>query len=141
MSEKNIELTVSMFTGLGEDLHAIVGRFLDDVRDLGVDNPRTAPGEALPAGAKGDIVSVGGVIASLASAGVFTGLIGLIRAWVGGENRRKVVVKTRVGGNEVEATFSAANVDSAEIAELVRRVVAALKGSSAVATGGKRRDD
>jgi hypothetical protein len=58
------------------------------------------------------------VIVALGSAGGFTAMIEIIKAWISTRPRRKVVIKKKDGDTEIEITME--NASDAELKELLR---------------------
>ncbi|MGW4112329.1 hypothetical protein ACWEFJ_15750 [Actinosynnema sp. NPDC004786] len=71
-----------------------------DLLELDLDvEPLT--GGAAPAGAKGDPVTVGALVVTLATSGTLTALLATVRAWIDRDDSRSV--KLRVGDRTLDA--------------------------------------
>jgi hypothetical protein len=98
----------------------------NQIADMDVDEVHIARGGELPAGAKGDPITIGGIVVALTSAGVFTGLVELLKSWVTRHEGRTVTLKAKVGDREVELTYSPTEVSSEELTHFVDTIVDSL---------------
>ena len=110
-----------------EELDQLTRRLRDEIADLGVEQVKLAPGGTLPAGAKGEPITIGSLIVSLASAGVFTGLIDLLKSWVHRGEGRTVTVKAKVRGQELEMSYNPSGMSPKEMSRFASTIVSALQ--------------
>ncbi len=76
MSERPLDLTICLCDTVEDDeLDRLTRRLKEEIAELDVEAVALAKGTELPPGAKGDPVTIGSLVVTLASAGVFTGLI------------------------------------------------------------------
>ena len=128
MSEPLLDLNVSLQDEVdGEELDRLTRRVRDEIAELNVEAVKLAPGKDLPAGAKGDPITIGSIIVTLASAGVFTGLVEVLKSWVLRREGRTVKFKAKVQGQEVEMTYSQASTSPQEMSRFVSAVVGKLQ--------------
>ena len=128
MSEPLLDLNVSLQDEVdGEELDRLTRRVRDEIAELEVEAVKLAPGTDLPAGAKGDPITIGSIIVTLASAGVFTGLVEVLKSWVLRREGRTVKFKAKVQGQEVEMTYSQASTSPQEMSRFVSAVVGKLQ--------------
>ena len=74
-----------------------------------------------------DAVTVGNILVALASAGVFTGLIKLLKSWALRREGRTVTLKAKVGDREVELAYSPAETSPEEMTQFVNTIMGALQ--------------
>lgn len=82
--------------------------------------------EDLPTGisSRTDPATIGTIIVSLASAGVFTALIQLVQTWMNGKkNVNRAQIKVQIGDNLVEFDYSPGSVKNEELLKFVRTIV------------------
>jgi hypothetical protein len=128
MPQQPLDFTICLGDEVDEEeLDQTTRRLRDEIAELGVEQVKLAPGGTLPAGAKGEPISIGSLIVSLASAGVFTGLIDLLKSWVHRGDGRTVTVKAKVNGQEVEASYSPDAASPKEMGRFVSTIVDALQ--------------
>ncbi len=73
MPDQSLDLSISLLDQVDdEELDRLTRRLRDEIDELDVEAARLAPGPPVP-GAKGDPITIGGIVVALASAGVFTG--------------------------------------------------------------------
>jgi hypothetical protein len=128
MSEHPLDLTISLGDNVDEEeLDLLTRELRDEIAELGVERVGLAPGTALPPGAKGDPVSVGTIIISLASTGVLTALIELVKSWALRREGRSVKFKAKVADREVELTYNPDDTTPEEMSKFGSKVVAAMQ--------------
>jgi len=128
MAEPALDLNISLHDDVdGEELDRLTRQVRDEIADLDVDTVKLAPGKDLPAGAKGDPITIGSIIVALTSAGVFTGLVEVLKAWVLRREGRTVKFKAKVQGQEVEMTYSQSSTSPQEMGQFVTAVVGKLQ--------------
>jgi hypothetical protein len=128
MSEQPLNLTISLEDAVdAEELDRLTRQVRDEIAELDVEEARLAPGTTRPPGAKGDPITLGSIIVSLASAGVFTGLIQVLKSWVLRRDGRTVKFKTKVEGQDLELTYSQASTSPQEMSRFVTAIVGKLQ--------------
>jgi hypothetical protein len=128
MPEQPLDLTISLRDDVDEEELAQLTRQLrDEIAELGADAVGLAPGTALPPRAKGDPITVGGIVVTLATAGVFTGLIELLKAWALRREGRTVHFKARVQDQEVELSYSPEGSTPEDMSRFATKVVTAMQ--------------
>lgn len=128
MSEQPLELTISLRDDVDdEELAHLTSRLRDEIAELGVDGVGLAPGTAAPPGAKGDPITIGSIVITLASAGVFTGLIELLKSWALRREGRTVKFKAKVEDREVELTYSPEGSSAEEMSRFASTIVATMQ--------------
>ena len=95
---------------------------------------RLARGTPEP-GAKGDPITVGGIVVALASAGVFTGLVELLKSWALRREGRTVTLKAKAGDQEVELTYSPAETSPEEMTQFVNTIMGTLRQGETATAG------
>ncbi|MBU0703540.1 MAG: hypothetical protein KKC18_06705 [Chloroflexi bacterium] len=95
-----------------------------------------ARGSELPLGAKGDPITVGGIVVALASAGVFTGLVELLKSWALRREGRTVNLKARVGDREIELAYSPAETSPEEMTRFINTIMGSLQQAETPVVGG-----
>ena len=128
MPDQPLALTISLRDDVDEEELAHVTRNLrDEIAELGVERVGLAPGTALPPGAKGDPITIGSLVVTLASAGVFTGLIELLKSWALRREGRTVHFKAKVQDQEVELTYSPEGSKPEDMSRFASKIVTALQ--------------
>ena len=131
MPEQLLDLTISLRDEVDdEELDRLTRQLRDEIDELDVEAVGLAPGTELPLGAKGDPITIGSLIVALASAGVFTGLIELLKSWALRREGRTVTLKARVGEREVELAYSPAETSSEEMTRFVNTIMDRLQQAS-----------
>jgi hypothetical protein len=128
MPEKALDLTISLGDEVDdEELDRLTRQLREEIAELDVAGVQLAKGTELPAGAKGDPITLGSMVVSLASAGVFTGVIQLVKSWVERREGRTVTFKAKVPEGEVELTYSPAHSSPEEMSRFVNTIVGKLQ--------------
>ena len=128
MSEELLDLTISLQDQVDQDeLDRLTRQLCDEINELDVEDARLAKGSELPVGAKGDPITVGSIVVALASAGVFTGLVELIKSWALRREGRTITVRAKVGEREVELAYSPAETSPEEMIKFVDTVMGTLQ--------------
>jgi hypothetical protein len=109
------------------ELDSLTRSLRDEIAALDVDSAELERGADLPTGAKGDPLTVGSLVVSLASAGVFGALIELLKSWALRREGRSVTIKAEVDGRKLEMTFSPEAVSKEEMASFAEKVMTTLK--------------
>jgi hypothetical protein len=99
----------------------------DEIAELGVERVGLARGSDLPPGAKGDPITVGTIIVSLASTGVLTALIELVKSWALRREGRTVKFKAKVEDREVEFTYTPEGTTPEAMGQFARTIVTAMQ--------------
>jgi hypothetical protein len=110
-----------------EELERLTLQLRDDIAELDVEGVGLMPGALAPPGAKGDPITIGSLIVSLASAGVFTGLLEVVKAWVLRREGRTVTFKAKLPDREVELAYSPANTSPEAMSHFVNAIVGTLQ--------------
>ena len=128
MPQQPLDLTVSLGDKVDdEELDQLTRQLRDEIAGMEVEKVALAPGEVVPQGAKGEPITIGSLIVSLASAGVFTGLINLLKSWVHRRQGRTVIVKAKVNGQELELSYVPERTSPKEMSRFVSTIVTALQ--------------
>jgi hypothetical protein len=128
MSEELLDLTISLQDQVDqEELDRLTRQLRGEIDELDVEDARLAKGSELPAGAKGDPITVGSIVVALASAGVFTGLIELIKSWALRREGRTVTIKAKAGDREVELAYSPAETSPEEMTQFLDTIMGTLR--------------
>ena len=109
MTQQALDLTIALQEqdADAEDLDRLARQLRHEIHDaLDVEKATLTRDAVLPPGAKGDPITVGSIVVALASAGVFTGLVELIKAWALRREGRTITLKAKVGDREVELSYS-----------------------------------
>jgi hypothetical protein len=88
-------------------------------------------------GSKGDPITAGSLLISLASAGVFTAIIHCVKEWALRREGRKITMKVKVGGNELDLAYNPTDTTEKEMTHFVKAVVGALNQTSEHQKGGE----
>lgn len=128
MSEELLDLTISLQDRVDQDeLDRLTRQLCNEINELDVEDVYLAKGSELPVGAKGDPITVGSIVVALASAGVFTGLVELIKSWALRREGRTITVRAKVGEREVELAYSPAETSPEEMIQFVDTVMGTLQ--------------
>ena len=125
MSTPPLSLNVQIYDLVDEkELDRLTRQLRSDIAKLDIENVTLAPGKQLPPGVvKGDPITIGALIVSLASAGVFTALIELLKSWALRREGRSVTVKAEVGDKKLELSFSPAEASEKEMARFAQAIM------------------
>jgi hypothetical protein len=110
-------------------LDVVTRQLRDEIACLEVERVELGLGSDLPPGAKGDPITIGSIIVSLASAGVFTGLVELLKSWALRREGRSISIKAEVDGRKLEMTFSPAESSEQEMARFADKIMQSLQPS------------
>jgi len=128
MPQQPLDLTVSLGDKVDdEELDQLTRQLREEIAGMEVEKVALAPGEVVPQGAKGEPITIGSLIVSLASAGVFTGLINLLKSWVHRRQGRTVTVKAKVHGQELELSYVPERTSPKEMSRFVSTIVTELQ--------------
>lgn len=131
MREQVLDLTISLRDEVDDvELDRLTRQLRDEIDELDVETVGLAPGDTLPPGAKGGPITIGSLVVSLASAGVFTGLIELLKSWALRREGRTVTLKARAGDREVELAYSPAETSPEEMTQFVNAIMSTLQRAS-----------
>ena len=137
MLKQPVELAISIRDNVDdEELDRLTRKLREEIEGFDVEQVGLASGGQLPPGAKGDPVTIGNIVVSLASAGVFTGLIGLFKSWALRREGRTVTLKAKVADREVELVYSPASTTSEEMTRFVRGVLGTVRKPEKSKAGG-----
>ena len=137
MREPMLDLTISLRDEVDdEELDRLTRQLRDEIDELDVEAVGLAPGATLPPGAKGDPITIGSLVVALASAGVFTGLIELLKSWALRREGRTITLKARAGDREVELAYSPAETSPEDMTRFVNAILGTLRQGEASTTGG-----
>jgi hypothetical protein len=136
MRERVLDLTISLGDEVDDgELDRLTRQLRDEIADLDVEEVGLAPGTGLPPGAKGEPITIGSIVVALASAGVFTGLIELLKSWALRREGRTITVKAKVGEREVEMTYSPAETSPEEMTRFANTILGMLGKEMSTAGG------
>lgn len=136
MSERALDLTISLQDEVDdEELDRLTRQLRDEIAELDVEAVGLAPGTELPPGAKGDPITIGSIVVALASAGVFTGLIELLKSWALRREARTITLKAKVGEREVELTYSPTETSPQEMTRFTNTMLGMLETETSTAGG------
>ena len=128
MQEPVLDLTIVLQDQVdNEELDRLTRQMRNEIAELDVEMVKLAQGEALPSGAKGDPITIGTIVVALASAGVFTALIELLKSWALRREGRTITLKVRDGEREMELAYSPADTSPEEMARFVDKVIGVLQ--------------
>jgi hypothetical protein len=132
MPEQALDLIVALSDDVDEDeLERLTLQLREEIAELDVESVGLVPGAEAPRGAKGDPITIGSLIVSLASAGVFTGLIELVKAWALRREGRTVTFKAKLPDREVDLTYSPAGTSPEEMSRFANAIVSTLQRGEA----------
>ena len=136
MRERVLDLTISLGDEVDDgELDRLTRQLRDEIADLDVEEVGLAPGTELPLGAKGEPITIGSIVVALASAGVFTGLIELLKSWALRREGRTITVKAKVGEREVEMTYSPTETSPEEMTRFANTILGMLEKETSTAGG------
>ena len=128
MPENLLDVTLSLQDQVDqEELDRLTRKLRDEINDLDVEHAHLAKGPELPPGAKGDPITIGSIVVALASAGVFTGLIELIKSWALRLEGRTVTIRATAGDREVELAYSPTETSPEEMTQFVDAILGTLQ--------------
>lgn len=135
MPDQSFDLSISLRDNVDDDeLDRLTRQLRDEIDELDVEAARLARGTPEP-GAKGDPITIGGIVVALASAGVFTGLVELLKSWALRREGRTVTLKAKAGDQEVELTYSPAETSPEQMTQFVNTVMGTLRQGETAAAG------
>ena len=117
MTDTTLNLAISLDAGTDipeETLDRLTRQVQKDIVSAGASSVRRAQGDEV-VGAKGLPVDVNALVVTLASAGVLTAIIQLLKDWVLRAEGRKVRIKTEIGGNSIEFEYSPTAISEEEL--------------------------
>jgi len=136
MRERVLDVTISLRDEVDDgELDRLTRQLRDEIADLDVEEVGLAPGTELPLGAKGEPITIGSIVVALASAGVFTGLIELLKSWALRREGRTITVKAKVGEREVEMTYSPTETSPEEMTRFANTILGMLEKETSTAGG------
>jgi len=128
MPESALDLVLTLGSDVDEEeLERLTLQLRDEIAELDVESVGLAAGTEAPLGAKGDPFTVGSLVVSLASTGVFTGLFELVKAWVLRRQGRAVTLKVKLPDREVELTYSQDGTSPESMTHFTNAIVSNLK--------------
>jgi hypothetical protein len=125
-------ITIRVKPGIGEWGTKDSERWRDDLYELQDDLTLAVPGSVAPPPPDGEGKGLGlvEVLLTLGSSGAFTAAVEVFKAWLGKKpDRRSADIVWEVSGQSGKITIDASNVDSDQLAEIMR----AAQGSPAPA--------
>ena len=136
MHEQMLDLTISLQDEVDdEELDRLTRQLRDEIVELDVEEVELDPVTELPPGAKGDPITIGSIVVALASAGVFTALIELLKSWALRREGRTITVKAKVGEREVEMSYSPTETSPEEMTRFANTILGMLEKGSSTAGG------
>jgi Effector Associated Constant Component 1 len=128
MPRQPLDLTIVLGDEVDEEeMDQLTRQLRDEIAELGVEGVRLATGSTLPPRAKGDPITLGSIIVTLASTGVFTGLIELLKSWLVRREGRTVKFKAKIHNQEVELSYSPVRTPPEEMSRFVSAIVSTLQ--------------
>jgi len=129
MPEKALDLNISLqdISADQEELDRLTHQLRDEIGGLDVQAIELARSTQLPPGAKGDPITIGSIVVALASAGVFTGLVELLKSWALRREGRTITLKAKVGEREVELAYSPTETSPEEMTRFVNTIMGTLQ--------------
>ena len=109
------------------NLEALTLQLRDEISTLDVERVELPRATDALSGAKGDPLTVGSIVVSLASAGVFTGLMELVKSWALRREGRSISIKAEIEGRKLEMTFSPAEASEQEMARFADKIMQSLQ--------------
>jgi hypothetical protein len=126
--DQQLTLTLSLKDDVDEEqLDRLTHLLRDEIAELGVEQIQLVRGDEAPHRGKGDPITIGGLVVTLASTGVLTALIQLLKTWAQRGDARVVRVKTKVGNEEVEVEYRSGKASAEETGGVVARIVGLLR--------------
>lgn len=111
-------------------LDRLTRQLRDEISRLDVEYARLSSTTEIPHDAKGDPITIGSIVVALASAGVFTGLLEMLKSWALRREGRLITIKAEVDGRKIEMTFSPAESSEKEMISFAEKIVGVLEPSS-----------
>jgi hypothetical protein len=137
MREQLLDLTISLQDEVDdEELDRLTRQLRDEIDELDAESVELAQGTDVPPGAKGEPITIGSIVVALASAGVFTGLIELLKSWALRREGRTVTLKARAGDREVEMAYSPVETSPEEMTRFANTILSILQQGETPAAGG-----
>jgi hypothetical protein len=134
MPEQAVDLILALTDDVDEEtLERLTLQLREEIAELDVESVGLVPGAEAPRGAKGDPITIGSLVVSLASAGVFTGLIELVKSWVLRREGRAVTLKVKLPDREVELAYSPTGTSAEEMSRFTNAIVSTLQRGAAKA--------
>jgi hypothetical protein len=120
MTESKVKLNIliNFGPGIGDiEVKKTCLQLCDEFQILGVNSVEVDSGSPFPPGVKpkNDPITVGTIIVTLATAGVFTALVETLRAWALRKEARQVKIKVQVGEKIIEFEYSPTAVSEKEL--------------------------
>ena len=101
---------------------------LDEIEELDVESSHLKRGgEAQPGSRAGEELTIGSLIVSLASAGVFTALIETLKSWALRKESRSVKIETKIGDRSLSLEYSPTATSQEELTRFVTAITQALE--------------
>lgn len=125
MTDTQLDFIISLDTGSSvteEMLDRLTRQVHKDLVSLGATVRRAQGGEA-PADTKGFSAEINTLIVTLASAGVLTAIIQLLKDWVLRAEGRKVRIKTEIDGNSIELEYPPTAISEEELMALTDKLM------------------
>jgi hypothetical protein len=104
------------------ELDILTHQMRDEISALDVCYAELPHGGDAPFGAKGDPITIGSIAVALASAGVFTGLVEMLKSWVLRREGRLITIKAEVDGRKLEMTFSPSEASEKEMTAFAQKI-------------------
>ncbi len=126
MADHTLDLVISLDAGedvAEEVLHRLARQVYQNLTKTGADSVRWAQRDKVPAGAKGIPVDLNTIVVTLASAGVLTAIIQLLKDWALRAEGRKVKVRTQLGNNSIEFEYSPTATSEEELTAFAEKLI------------------
>lgn len=108
-----------------EELDQARTNLLDELVELDGCTAEVLPEGKAPPGAKGEPVTLGTIVISLASAGVLTALVECLRSWLSRDDRHRVQLLAEIEGNTI--FIDSTQFSGEEVERLVAMVTSGLR--------------
>lgn len=133
MTNTNLDLIISLDAGTDvtkENLDRLTRQVQKDLVSIGSDVRRAQGGETL-IGEKGILVDINTLVVTLASAGVLTAIIQLLKDWVLRAEGRKIKIRTEIGGKIIEFEYSPTAISEEELMAFAEKLMQMLNKQKA----------
>ncbi len=131
MNPRPMELAVTLDAGPEADdqeLDRLARQLHGEIEQLHVESVSLKSGGAAPPGTMaGEEITIGSLIVSLASAGVFTALIEMLKGWALRKEGRTIKIKAQVEGRSIEVEYSPTATSQEDMTRFVESIIRTLK--------------
>jgi hypothetical protein len=131
METSPLKLEVALDAGPEADareLDRLSRQLRDEIESLDVDSVELRRGGQAPPGTMaGEEITIGSLIISLASAGVFTALIETLKGWALRKEGRTIKIETQIGDRSIKLEYSPTAASQEELTRFVESITHVLK--------------